>query len=118
MYNLNGKRRYKLGRMMMVDDAEEILANTIPFESPLPQKLTDEDVISALRAVPENFRQVVVLSDIEEFSYKEISAILRIPIGTVMSRLWRGRKILRMELAEYARRCGFGETPKIAAVTR
>ena len=117
MYNLNGKRRFKLGRMKIVDQAEEIIAETIAFEAPLPQNLTDEDVINALRVVPENFRQVVVLSDIEEFSYKEISSILGIPIGTVMSRLWRGRKILRMELAEYARRYGFGETSKIVAVT-
>lgn len=114
MYNLNAKRLQKLGRMQLVDDSEEKLAETIPFESPLPQNLTDEEVINALRNVPENFRQVVVLSDIEEFSYKEISSILGIPMGTVMSRLSRGRKVLRMELADYASNYGFGETPKIA----
>lgn len=115
MYNLNVKRLQKMGRMRMVDDPEEKLAETIPFEAPIPQSVTDEDVIKALANVPENFRQVVVLSDIEEFSYKEIASILGIPIGTVMSRLSRGRKVLRMELADYARNYGFGETRKNAA---
>jgi len=116
MYNLNSKRLQKLGRMKFVDDPEEKLAETIPFEPQLPQTLTDEEVIEALKNVPENFRQVIVLSDVEEFSYKEISAILEIPMGTVMSRLSRGRKVLRMELADYARNYGLGDTEnKIAA---
>lgn len=115
MYNLNSKRLKKLGRMPSVDDSEERLAETMAFEAQFPQHLTDEDVISALRNVPENFRQVVVLSDIEEFSYKEIATILEIPLGTVMSRLSRGRKVLRMELADYARKYGFGNNLKLAA---
>jgi len=115
LYNLNSKRLQKLGKMKLVDDAEEKLAETIPFEPQMPQKLTDEEVIEALQNVPENFRQVIVLSDVEEFSYKEISAILDIPMGTVMSRLSRGRKVLRLELADYARQYGFGETRKNAA---
>lgn len=72
LYNLNSKRLQKLGKMKLVDDAEEKLAETIPFEPQLPQELTDEEVIEALRNVPENFRQVIVLSDIEEFSYQEV----------------------------------------------
>jgi RNA polymerase sigma-70 factor (ECF subfamily) len=116
MYNLNSKRLQKLGRMKIVDDPEEKLAATIPFEPQLPQKLTDEEVIKALKNVPEIFRQAVVLSDVEGFSYKEIAEIMDIPMGTVMSRLSRGRKVLRQELAEYARNYGFGDTErKIAA---
>lgn len=115
MHNLNSKRLQKMGRMKMVDDAEEKLAETIAFEPQIPQKITDEDVIKALSNMPENFRQAVVLSDIEEFSYKEIASILSLPMGTVMSRISRGRKVLRMELADYARNYGFGENQKLAA---
>lgn len=115
MHNLNSKRLQKMGRMKMADDAEEKLAETIAFEPQIPQKITDEDVIKALSNMPENFRQAVVLSDIEEFSYKEIASILSLPMGTVMSRISRGRKILRMELADYARNYGFGENQKLAA---
>jgi len=96
LYHLNSKRLQKMGRMKMADDPEEKLAETIPFEPSIPQKITDEDVLAALGNVPENFRQVVVLSDVEEFSYKEIASILEIPMGTVMSRLARGRKVLRI----------------------
>ncbi len=115
MYNLNFKRLKKMGQMKIVDDPEEKIAQTIAFEPQIPQTLTDEAVIAAMQNVPENFRQVVVLADIEEFSYKEIAAILNIPIGTVMSRLARGRKVLRIELADYARRFGFGKNHKVAA---
>lgn len=116
LYNLNSKRLQKLGRMKLVDDPEEKLAETIPFEPQLPQKLTDEEVIAAFENVPENFRQVVLLSDVEGFSYKEIASILDVPMGTVMSRLSRGRKVLRQELAVYAHKHGFGGgNRKIAA---
>ena len=115
MYNLNAKRLQKLGRLKIVDDPEEKLAATIPFEPSIPQRITDEDVLQALKNMPDNFRTVVVLADVEEFSYKEIASILGLPIGTVMSRISRGRKILRQELAAYARNSGFGERNENAA---
>ena len=68
--------------------------------------LLDDEVKSALEAVPGDFRMVLILSVIEGFSYKEIAAILGIPIGTVMSRLFRGRKLLQASLREYARKRG------------
>ena len=108
MHNLNSKRLYKLGRMQMVDDSEEKIAETIAFEPSIPETITDEEVISALKRVPDPFRDVIILSDVEEFSYKEIASILGVPIGTVMSRLYRGRRVLRQELTEYARSQGFG----------
>jgi RNA polymerase sigma-70 factor (ECF subfamily) len=115
MYHMNAKRLQKLGQLQMLDETEDILAETIALEPSIPQKLTDEEVITALRSVPENFRQVVILSDVEGFSYKEIAAILGVPIGTVMSRLARGRRILRQQLAAYARRHGFGDDHKQVA---
>ena len=63
---------------------------------------TDDEVKNAIEHLPENFRLAVLLADVEGFSYKEIAQILEIPIGTVMSRLHRGRKALQKELYEYA----------------
>jgi RNA polymerase sigma-70 factor (ECF subfamily) len=61
-----------------------------------------EDLAPALEALPEEFRLAVILSDILEMSYKEISTTLGVPLGTVRSRIFRGRKMLRESLQEYA----------------
>ena len=66
--------------------------------------------MAALERVPQNFREIVILADVEEFAYREIAEMLQIPSGTVMSRLHRGRKMLRVELAEYARNYGIKKT--------
>src|SRR3954469_5685451 len=63
---------------------------------------TEDDVKAALESLPEQFRMAVLLADVEGFSYKEIAEILDVPIGTVMSRLHRGRKALQKELYEFA----------------
>jgi RNA polymerase sigma-70 factor (ECF subfamily) len=67
-------------------------------------------MIAALTDVPQDFRSVVLLIDVEEFSYKEAAGILDVPIGTVMSRLSRGRKVLREKLAALAESYGIGRT--------
>ncbi|MDX1622051.1 MAG: sigma-70 family RNA polymerase sigma factor [Nitriliruptorales bacterium] len=69
-------------------------------------QITDEEVQQALEDLPEQFRVAVYLADVEGFSYKEIAEIMNTPIGTVMSRLHRGRKALEKALTEYARRRG------------
>lgn len=71
-------------------------------ESLALQPLLQEELQAALEALPEEFRLAVVLSDIEEMSYKEIADIMGCPIGTVMSRLHRGRKLLKSALYEHA----------------
>ena len=106
LYNLNNKRRYKLGRLKLVEDTEEQIAQTVAFEPPIPQQLTDEEILQALERIPENFRIVVILTDVEDFSYKEVAELLQKPIGTVMSRLHRGRRLLRQQLTDYARKMG------------
>jgi RNA polymerase sigma-70 factor (ECF subfamily) len=67
----------------------------------------DEDVQRALDLLPADYRMAVLLADIEGFSYREIAEILEIPVGTVMSRLYRGRKLLEEAMLQYAREHGY-----------
>lgn len=106
LYHLNSKRKRKLGQMQLIGDAEEMLAETLQHEPSIVQHITDKEILTALKNMPQNFREVVILADVEEFAYREIAQILGVPIGTVMSRLHRGRKILRGELAGTAREYG------------
>lgn len=69
-------------------------------EDRVVEKLSQDDIVTALAEVPHNFRDVVVLVDIGDFSYQDAAQILDVPIGTVMSRLHRGRRILKRELAD------------------
>jgi len=71
------------------------------------EQLPDSDIKNALQELPEEFRLAVYFADVEGFSYKEVAEILNIPPGTVMSRLHRGRKLLRESLADYAKDRGY-----------
>jgi RNA polymerase sigma-70 factor, ECF subfamily len=75
-------------------------------EAEVLESLPDEDVQDALAALPEQFRLAVLLADVEGFSYKEIAEILDVPIGTVMSRLHRGRRALEKRLVDVMRERG------------
>jgi RNA polymerase sigma-70 factor (ECF subfamily) len=75
-------------------------------ESRAMRALLEKEIVAALDELPEEFRLAVVLSDVEELSYKEISEIMGCPIGTVMSRLHRGRRLLKRRLYEHARTLG------------
>ena len=83
--------------------------DNIAAEPPVPQEIRDEDVLKGLGKVPIEFREVVLLADVQEFSYKEIAETMKLPLGTVMSRLSRGRRLLRLELAGVA--SSYGITP-------
>ncbi|MGI9036071.1 MAG: sigma-70 family RNA polymerase sigma factor [Pyrinomonadaceae bacterium] len=106
LYHLNSKRRHKLGQLKLVEDTEEQIAQTVAFVPVIAEELKDEEILRALERIPQAFRDVVVLTDVEEYSYKEVAAFLQVPIGTVMSRLHRGRRLLRQELTGYARNFG------------
>lgn len=107
LYVHNVRRIRSTSKLQLVQDVDDEMINSVAFVAPIPQKITDEEVLEAIWRVPEHFRSVLVLADIEEMSYKDISMAMDIPLGTVMSRLSRGRRILRQELAEYAEKAGF-----------
>jgi RNA polymerase sigma-70 factor (ECF subfamily) len=91
-------RRRSKRRSIVVSDPDDRLAHTLPFVPPVPHRLTDETLLASLRRLPPAFQEVILLCDVEELSYKEAAEALTIPVGTVMSRLHRGRAQLRTEL--------------------
>jgi RNA polymerase sigma-70 factor (ECF subfamily) len=92
-------RQRKQGRVIIDSALEERVSNLVPFVPPIPDRLTDEDVLLAMQQIPPHYQQVILLCDVEDMTYKEIAAALDVAIGTVMSRLHRGRELLRVELA-------------------
>ncbi len=97
-------RRRSKGRSIVVSDPDDRIAEAMPFVPPIAQELTDEAVLATLRGLPLAYQEVIVLCDVEELSYKEAADALAIPVGTVMSRLHRGRAQLRTALAGPAER--------------
>lgn len=94
-------RRKWLFRFRLTDDPE-VFERTVANTNSVAEDLTDEHVLAAINTLPQQFAKVVVLADVQEFSYKEISKAIDRPIGTVMSRLSRGRELLRSSLADVA----------------
>jgi RNA polymerase sigma-70 factor, ECF subfamily len=82
--------------------SHEVLHASRDPEGAVASRLMSGDVVRALEALPADFRLAVLLCDVEEFSYKEIAEIMECPVGTVMSRLFRGRRLLQRALHEYA----------------
>jgi RNA polymerase sigma-70 factor, ECF subfamily len=127
---INGYRQKKAGpREVDLERGEasfETALEEVTPPAPTPEdeivaKTLDGDVARALAAVPEDFRIVVELVDLQDFSYREVAEILGIPLGTVMSRLYRGRRLLEEALLSYGRRRGYfgaGETPGRSRLAR
>ncbi|MCW5965865.1 MAG: sigma-70 family RNA polymerase sigma factor [Bryobacterales bacterium] len=90
--------RRKWFRRLKQAPLDDVLENTIEAVPSIPDGLTDEEILAALGRLPEAFRDILILADVQEFAYKEIADIQQIPIGTVMSRLSRARAALRREL--------------------
>jgi RNA polymerase sigma-70 factor (ECF subfamily) len=112
------RRRWFRLNLRLVSDGERPLDELATYEPPVPQHLSDEDVLAALERIPQQYREIIVLVDVEELSYKEAASALNVPAGTVMSRLSRGRKLLRAELSEFAESRGIRTSDEIAAGAR
>ncbi|HJN16499.1 MAG TPA: sigma-70 family RNA polymerase sigma factor [Armatimonadota bacterium] len=95
-FAVDGDVDYARGDSSRLSNPEEAVMSRVP----------DEEVQPALEALPDEFRVAVLLSDVDDFSYKEIADILGIPLGTVRSRIFRGRRMLRKRLANYAKARG------------
>ncbi|BDG07245.1 RNA polymerase sigma factor RpoE [Anaeromyxobacter paludicola] len=96
---VEGSEREAVHERFISREATEYAANPEQF---FFDRLLSDDVLQAVDALPIDFRMVVILADLQEFSYKEIAEILEIPVGTVMSRLFRGRRLLQKSLGSYA----------------
>jgi len=110
--NLNidrGRRQQRAPQMQPLEANDYFLydrlsesGDGVADEDRVVERLSQDDIVTALSAVPHDFRDVLVLVDLGDFSYADTAQILDIPVGTVMSRLHRGRRILKRELAESA----------------
>jgi RNA polymerase sigma-70 factor (ECF subfamily) len=110
--NLNidrGRRQQRAPQMQPLEANDYYLydkladsGDGVSDEQRVVERLSQDDIVSALSAVPHDFRDVLVLVDLGDFSYADAAQILDIPVGTVMSRLHRGRRILKRELADSA----------------
>ncbi len=82
---------------------------TSDLEDKMFRELIDDDLSNALDSIPEDFRTVVLLCDVEDFTYEEIANMLDVPIGTIRSRLHRGRNLLKTQLMDYAAKRGYAQ---------
>ena len=107
--NLNidrGRREQRSPSTQPLEEGDYFLYNRLEADSGsddearIVERLSQDEIVQALSEVPHDFRDVIVLVDIGDFTYQDAAQILDIPIGTVMSRLHRGRRILKKELAE------------------
>ena len=95
-------RRKKATQAKYFQEADEFVFYNASYSTPVPEHSTDKEIINALDKLPEHYRSVVLLADVQEFDYKEIAEILEIPIGTVMLWLNRARMQLRKSLVKVA----------------
>lgn len=109
LFHCVNHHRRKWFRFPLLHEKEEFLEQNLTYTPPIPEHVTDEEILAALDRIPADFRAAVILVDVEEFAYKEAAEILAVPIGTVMSRISRGRKLLREALSEVARSYGIGK---------
>lgn len=112
LFHCVNHHRRKWFRFPLLKETEEFLESNLVAPAATSQHLTDQDILKALDRIPADFRAVILLVDVEEFAYKEAAEILTIPIGTVMSRLSRGRKLLKDQLLAVAASYGIGKGSK------
>ena len=104
---INGYRRKRREREILGEIRRETPAAWEKSQRPIPGEGLGDEVTAALRTLPTEFRQVLVLVDLDERSYKDAASTLGCPIGTVMSRLHRARRAMKQQLSEYAQAEGY-----------
>jgi RNA polymerase sigma-70 factor (ECF subfamily) len=107
-----GVDREAVHERLLAKDSQEHQSNP---EQAVFERLLSDDVLRAIDGLPDDFRMVVVLADLQEFSYKEIAEIMECPVGTVMSRLYRGRRLLQKYLERYAVELGIVKSAPAAS---
>ena len=100
---VDGSERDTVNERFISREASEYAENP---EHYFFERLLSDDILRAIDQLPIDFRMVVILADLQEFSYREIAEIIGCPVGTVMSRLFRGRKLLQKTLRQHAIDCG------------
>src|SRR6202165_1739128 len=108
---VEGSEREAVHERFISREASDYAANPEQF---FFDRLLSDDVLRAVDSLPIDFRMVVILADLQDFSYKEIAEILDVPVGTVMSRLYRGRRLLQKALAGYAVSSGVLRAPVVS----
>jgi RNA polymerase sigma-70 factor (ECF subfamily) len=111
LFHCVNHHRRKWFRFPLLKETEQFLETNLMYTPPVNETLTDVAILKALDEIAADYKAVVLLVDVEEFSYKEAAEVLSVPIGTVMSRLSRGRKMLREKLTDVARSYGIVGTP-------
>jgi RNA polymerase sigma-70 factor, ECF subfamily len=100
------RRKYTQAKYVQEMPPDDLVFANAVYAAPIPEHLTDDEIIAALMKLSAHYREVVLLTDVHEFSYREAAEILNIPIGTVMSRLSRARAQLKKLLSGRARDYG------------
>jgi RNA polymerase sigma-70 factor (ECF subfamily) len=110
------RRQQKLPATVDYQDVEQVYNSdevdedyTVDLRSESVQDMIGDEVTNAINSLPVDFRTVIILCDLEDFTYEEMAKILDIPIGTVRSRLHRARSILKIELQAYAKKMGYAK---------
>lgn len=113
----NRRKAWRYNLRFVHDDDERTIEETLGYEPLIGEHLDEKRVNAAFEKLPEAYREVVLLVDVHELAYREAAEALDVPIGTVMSRLSRGRAQLRMELADLAAAYGIGDVKNEKSVT-
>lgn len=114
LFNVIGHHRRKLFRRNRFENELQSLGEAALYEPPVPEGISDEEVLSAFSKLPPYYADVVLLADVHEFTYREIQETMGIPLGTVMSRLSRGRQLLRVHLTRSLQKTVGGDPKKQA----
>jgi len=105
---LNVIRHYRRKYVSRWQTGNSLFEQTLRAPDAIASTISDKRVLACLTAIPPLFARIVILSDVQELTYREIADELRVPIGTVMSRLNRGRRLLREQLRDMAEELGIG----------